>query len=252
MCAAPRRTALAARASAELTSLVIDIATGFLAPGFARWAGGAAARSVSARLPEAVAPAVVQFMENADRMKASFTAASKIGQTVIKQKGTTLFGETDHDRFLTTVQNAFHEGGQAITDSLRDPSVTDQQVLAVWYGYRYEHTNIDAYRDAIGNLLRAYDTFIRAQGTQRLEPREGNIETGGVDYQTRVYTADLYGRPRPILVRTIDTGFGTPERRFVGYVPEAVTAMAIARTQQLFGRVETIDSATITGHIPAP
>jgi hypothetical protein len=242
----------AARASAEMTALVIDIATGFLAPAFARWAANTAARSVADRLPAAVAPAVENFMKNGDNMKASFTAASKIGQTVIKQRATTLFGETDHDRFLTTVQNAFHEGGQAITDSLRDPSVTDQQVLAVWYGYRYEHTNIDVYRDAIGNLLRAYDSFIRAQGTQHFEPREGNVETGAVDYETRVYMADLYGRPRPILVRTIDAGIGTPERRFVGYVPESVTAMAIAETRRLFGRVETIDPGTISGHIPAP
>src|SRR5262249_32956862 len=108
----------------------------------------------------------------------------------IKQKATTLFGETDHDRFLTTVQNAFHEGGQAITDSLRDPSVTDEQ--------------------------------------RPLRP------------------------PAASLVRTIDAGIGTPERRFAGYVPESVEAMAIAEPQRLFGRVETIDSGTISGHIPAP
>jgi len=242
----------AARASAEMTALVIDIATGFLAPGFARWAGGAAARAVSARLSPAIATPVVAFMTNADMMKASFTAASKVGQTAIKANSATLFGETDHDRFLTTVQNAFHAGGQAITDSIRDPKVSDQEVLAVWYGYQYEHTNIDVYRTAIGQLLRNYDAFVRSQGRQHLETRERGVTGDEVDYETRVYMADLYGRRRPILVRTIDAGWGPPERRFVGYVPASVASIAITRTQQLFGPVETIDPGTITGHIPEP
>jgi len=104
----------------------------------------------------------------------------------------------------------------------------------------------------LSDLLRKYDTFVKNQGAETLEIKNRGITEDSVDYETRVYVANLYGKPRAILVRTTETGWGEPSRRFVGYVPPELESMARKKTESLFGKVEEMDPGTITGHIPAP
>jgi hypothetical protein len=243
-----------AKADAELMSLVIDIAAGFAAPVFATWIAGKMAAKVAARVGTADAEAVgnlTKILQNRDMTKAAFTSATKVGQQAIKANSYALFGETDHDAFLITAQNAFHKGGQAITDHLGD--MTDVELVATWGAYAYEHTNVDVYRSAIGDLLGKYDKFVGGQAAKHFEIKDRGIATGDVvDTENRVYMADLYGRRRAILVYSSDAGYGKPWRRFSGYVAPEVEAAAKARTAKLFGSVETIDPSTIDGHIPPP
>jgi hypothetical protein len=240
-----------AKADAELVSLVIDIAAGFAAPVFATWVVGKMAAKVQAATKAGTEiGSLTKLLNDRDQVKAAFTAATKVGQQAIKANSFALFGETEHDAFLQATQNAFHQCGQAITDHIGD--MTDLELVTTWAAYAYEHTNIDVYKSAIGTLLGNYDKFVRDLGKHHYEVKNRGITEDEVDTENRVYMADLYGRPRAILVYTADTGWGPPQKSFRGYVPPEIEARAKKKTEQIFGKILTIDPAEIQGHIPPP
>ena len=243
-----------AKADAELMALVIDILAGFAAPVFATWVAGKMAAKVAARAKESADVTEIgkltKILQDRDMTKAAFTGATKVGQQAIKANSFALFGETEHDAFLITAQNAFHKGGQAITDHIGDMS--DLELVATWGAYSYEYTNVDVYRAVLGDLLGKYDKFVQGVGKQHFEIKNRGITEDEVDMENRVYMADLYGKPRAILVHAVDAGWGGPMLSFSGYVPPEVEGMAKKKTEQIFGKVEAIDPARIRGHIPAP
>jgi hypothetical protein len=242
-----------AKANAELTTLVIDIATGFLAPLLANWTQQKVIGKVKARGGDAAEmEGLMKMLSDRDMTKAAFTAGSKVGQQAIKANSFALFGESDHDAFLAATQTAFHRGGQAITDHLGD--MTDEQVVAIWVGYSYDYTSVDVYRVALAGLLARYDAFVAAQGARHTEGHYRGLPTGDVvDSETRVFIAVLHGKPRYILVHSDEySGFGTKTwRRFAGYVPPDIEDLAIRRTIQLFGTVLQLDPGDLLNPPPS-
>jgi hypothetical protein len=235
-----------ARARAEAAALLVDVATAFLAPAFTRCATGVLLEQINEKADAGVAKSLAGFLLDADFVKAEFTAATKTFSATAKVHAMKLFGETEQDALLTAAERGFGAYVQDVTDSLGDMS--DEQLIAVWWAYSDENTNVDVYREAIGEILAQYDQFVEALGSATHEIGDSDE----VDVETRVYLAPMHGGVFPILVHTADINMGSPRREFRGYVPEQLEEPAKARTEELFGEVTTIDPTSLADGIPAP
>jgi hypothetical protein len=243
-----------AKAEAEIVAAAIDILTGFAAPAFAAFAGAKLSARAAEKMTEAASKEkVVALISTSDTLKASFTGATKAATATIKLKSSALFGETDADQFAKSLRTTFHAGAQSLTDSIG--GMKDDALLAVWCAYDFDYTNEDVYRAALVTLFKQFKEFVRPVGHEDLSV--GGVEGFGESiFQDRkaVYM-DAYGQVRLALVRLTTTkGIFTDgsELTFDKWVPDKIAPWVVSKSEQKFGKVETIDPKKLTGHLPAP
>jgi hypothetical protein len=243
-----------AKARAELLSAVIEIAAGFGAPAFAtiattRLAAKAASRAAAAGATPVKTANVVSLISQTDKFKATFSGVTKAATTTIKNNAMPLFGETDIDKFSSGLRDAFHAGAQDLNTSLG--SITDDDALfAIWSAYDVEFTKEAVYKDALTSLFNRYRSQVGPIGTQQAVSR---VLYSRVD--TRAYRMDAYGKVRLALLQDQLHGraeYRSQARTFVAWISDDLADVAVKVTEERFGKVETIDPGTITGHIPDP
>jgi hypothetical protein len=139
----------AAKADAENTALFIDIATGFLIPGLskgiAKLAGNLPVNASNASYRIAIAAL------NTDTTKAIFTGATKAANQFLKNNSMTLFGETETDHFIKSLEALFHRGADEIDKNL--PNLTDTELGVVCSMYDPSVADVDAFRAEIHALV---------------------------------------------------------------------------------------------------
>ncbi len=258
-----------AKVNSEFAALAIDVFSGFLAPGIANFVGGhllemftkkligSQARLVSFKSPALTL--VTTMAQDKDMVKAAFTAATKTTGQLLKNEAQPLFGETDKDLFLKGLQVTFNSGASELTQRLAfdglNGGMPAEELLAIWHCYDNLYTSIPVYEQVLTDLLSQFEMFVQGQGfeiSQIGQAGEGEIET-----ERRIYSANLYGEDRLILVGRIAVNGpdDTDDRvtySFNGYVPEELRAAAVARSTSLFGPIATISPDTIGGEIPPP
>jgi hypothetical protein len=243
-----------AKAEAEIFAAAIDILTGFAAPAFAKWAGDKLAARAAEKMTEAASKEkVTQLISTSDKLKASFSGATKGATTAIKAKASALFGESDADQFAKSLRTSFHAGAQSLTDSIG--GMSDDQLLAVWLAYDYDYTNEDVYRSALVTLFQQFKDFVRPIGST--DASVGGIEGFGesVFIDRKAVYMNAYGKVRLALVKltTVKGIFNDgSELNFDKWVPDQIAPWVVEKSERKYGKVQTIDPATISGHIPAP
>jgi hypothetical protein len=88
---------------------------------------------------------------NTDTTKAVFTGATKAANQFLKSNSTTLFGETETDHFIKSLESLFHRGADEIDKSL--PSLTDAELGVVCSMYDPSVADVDAFRAEIHALV---------------------------------------------------------------------------------------------------
>jgi hypothetical protein len=190
----------------------------------------------------------MMLLSQSDILKASFSGVSKIATTAIKAKSTALFGETDIDDFATFLRVSFHAGATSLNSALGE--VSNATLLLAWAAYDVAFTNENVYKAALQELFDRYRAQIRRIGTEQQVSR---VLYSRVD--TRAYWIDAYGKTRLALLLDQKRGnfpYVRQVRTFDRWISDDLVDLAVAATQQRFGKVEKIDPAKIAGHIPDP
>jgi hypothetical protein len=239
-----------AKDRAEVTALFVDVVTAGFAPAFAAWIDGSLMRAAAKELSKETVGKLGTFLTEKDTVKTWFTWANKEVNALIKLNADNLAGETDHDAFVRGLAVAFHSGAAYLIQNLGPTKLSDEQLLAVWYGYGFEYTNETVYAEAIGELLSQYEAFVDAQGTRSTE-NDPNEVGNQIDSTTRACYANSGGRRHTMLVREVRRGEFF-ERTFVDWVSPALAELAAARSEQLFGSVPTITLEDLDGPSPPP
>jgi hypothetical protein len=152
-----------AKAKAEMYAMVIDVATGFLAPVFANWVvGKMAAKVAETQVEEVTKKAVVKLITKQDTFKAAFTGATKVGNQLMKKEANSLFGETEIDGFALALRNTFQHGAGVVLNGLT--RLTDEQLMATWIAYDPQNADESAYRGVLSDLFAHYQKQVEPIG----------------------------------------------------------------------------------------
>jgi hypothetical protein len=142
----------AAKADAEFAALAIDIATGFLAPVWANYVvGKLLAKAESKVVDEVSKKTVATLISDSDVIKASFTAATKIGGYDLKKNAVPLFGEYADDKLLDKLKIEFQKNAVSMSGNL--PKMSNDELLATWVAFDPDFANVETYKGAIKTLL---------------------------------------------------------------------------------------------------
>jgi hypothetical protein len=244
----------AAKARAEAFALIIDIATGFLAPAFANFAAqrlvGRWAEKVATRLTTTSGEQTIALIAKNDILKAAFTGVAKVGGDQIKRNATTLFGESDDDKLLEGLQNEFQRGAVALAG--RVPSMTDTQLIAVWHAYDPMYADVTAYKTQVKSVLDQYAAYVKSIHNDVTPSGEFNLITDN----TRAYWITVSGHKRLALVDELEvsnTFSGeTGQKTFRAWVPDMWADMAQQRSKATFGDITEIQPSALRGGVPGP
>jgi hypothetical protein len=242
----------AAKAQAEAFALIIDIATGFLAPAFANFAAsrlmGRWAEKVATRLTTTSGEQTITLIAKNDLLKAAFTGVAKVGGDQIKRNATTLFGESDEDQLLEGLQNEFQRGAVALAG--RVPSMTDTQLVAVWHAYDPMYADVTAYKTQVKSVLDQYAAYVKSIHNDITPSGEFNLITDN----TRAYWITVSGRKRLALVDELEvsnTWSGeTGQKSFRAWVPDMWSEMTQQQSKATFGEITEIQPSKLHGGIP--
>src|SRR5207245_11123577 len=108
----------AAKADAEFNAMLIDIATGFLAPAFASYVASKFLSKATELSDEVSKNVVTRLISQNDLLKATFTGATKTVSTELKIHSTQLFGEEAESALLDGLKTAFQKNAVALSGSL--------------------------------------------------------------------------------------------------------------------------------------
>jgi len=139
----------AAKAQAENVALFIDIATGFLVPGLSKGLAKLANNLPVNASNVAYRAALVGL--NTDVTKQVFSSATKVANKFMKDNSMTLFGETETDHFIKSLEGLFHRGADEIDKGL--PNLTDMELGVVCAMYDPAVADVDAFRAEILALV---------------------------------------------------------------------------------------------------
>jgi hypothetical protein len=154
----------AAKAEAEIAAVVIDIATGFLAPAFAGYIVRKLAKKADA-LTEVTKTQVQNVLSTNDVFKGIFSGATKVVNSALKVESTTLFGEDDRDAFLDGFKHLFQKNAATLVG--RVANMPDKELVSVWAAYDADVADVTAYKAVIRDLLAQYHV-IRDLGTHSI------------------------------------------------------------------------------------
>ena len=246
----------AAKAQAEAVALVMDIATGFLAPAFAAWQAeryfGKLAAKASKSLEIVGQEKAIALIAQQDLLKASFTGVAKVGSDQVKRNAQALFGEADEDLLLENLKNEFQVGAVALAGKV--PTMSDTELMSVWFAYDPGVANTTAYKARIKTLLDQYEKYVKAIMEMELDGDHAMQDYSKTVLGIRAYKIDAYGKYRVVLLNERDeySMFSSSSKKFRAWVPKMWEPLAEARTKQVFGAFTEIKGDQIEGHLPAP
>jgi hypothetical protein len=230
---------------AEVLAALTDIFFGLSAPVIASAilgrGGTAITKKLTSVLSTANATKLSKQISESDFLKEGVKGIGKIATTEIKLNPSALFGESDVDAFANQLTVQFHAGVQAITDAIAFHKLTDDQLISTFLAYDVEYTNLIAYRETLKTLFQHFRSFVHPIGTETAP-----TEVSSVDTDTRAVWVVLWGGSKRLYLerRTVHlTPFvGADESVDRTEVPKDIEPFVIAKTQQEFGKVETVVS----------
>ncbi|MFC4508367.1 MULTISPECIES: hypothetical protein [Streptomyces] len=181
-----------AKAKAEMIAMVVDVATGFLAPVFANYViSQLAAKAASAPVQEVTKKAITRLISQQDTLKASFTGATKIANQLMKNSSNTLFGESEIDAFALGLRNSFQRGAGSLLNQVT--TMPDPQLIALWTAYDPDNADESAYRNSLGELFARYQKQVEPIGERLTVGGEMGV---GNSASTDLYEVQLASRKR--------------------------------------------------------
>jgi hypothetical protein len=250
----------AAKADAEFVALLIDLATGFLAPAFASWQAekllGRLADQAAASMKVGNAENMVALIARADILKATFTDVTKVVSAQIKSRSQPLFGEASDEIVLDQLTNVFQS--QAVSLAGQIPGMVDRkadaELLSLWHAYDPDYTNVSNYKQEVKHLLDEFARFVKSISELKVDADPLMGDFSGETVRTRAYRVDAFGQQRVMLVEEYvdESLFGRETRKFHAWIPKEWEAFAIDQTEQVFGAFTTITLAELDGSVPDP
>jgi hypothetical protein len=231
----------AARSDADWISILADVAMGFLAPALAQNLI-ALARSTSgvSWLAEYLATRQI----DRDIAKQLFVGATKVGGQVVKQHAVVLAGETDTDAFIDGLKRQFSLAADQLDGAL--PLLTDDELVFVCAGYDPGFASLDVYRGAIRDKVNEFRAQVQPIG----EGTSFGAKGVHLDFHKRATWIDDGATRRLAIVEKRQASGNERALRYVRYdwVADDMQELAIRRTQQRFGSVETVPAAQVEEH----
>ncbi len=227
--------ALAAEAAeeAELIAMIMDIATGFLAPGVGKFLAHRA-EHIAMEVENKAFKAVVKAMSE-ERLAKAFESAVKVGSNVMKSNYAALSGEKEANAFLTGLEVRFQAGIQAIEGHLTNMS--DLELVATAAAYDSEVANVITYRAAVHELVEKYQ--------KQVGPIEQGYGAGGVRVGTYAYyLKNKAGKKHLALVHQL-TGSewgiaGGKDWGFKTWISKDMAPLALEKMKE-YGGPKTVD-----------
>jgi hypothetical protein len=220
----------AAKQNAEMMALILDVAMGFATPGLARAVAGWANRLPvgATTLEYRVAMAAL----NADNVKAMFTGLTKTAGLALKSNSMALAGETETDAFLNDLETRTHIAFQAIGDDLGNQDAAHVGVVAATFDAAVANKN--AYRQEIKELTDAFERQVAPIGetvmfTENMPDEVVWVKDGGA---TKLALVEY----KPGLLGLWGNRYWLHQ-----WISPQMQALALAKQQSRYGRVETID-----------
>jgi hypothetical protein len=242
----------AAKAKAEMASLAIDIAAGFLAPAFAGAVGG----TFLGRMTQKVAQKMVvpqpdekvkELIGSADLLKASFSGATKVVGANLKSKSTQLFGEGPDEAFLDAMKTEFQRNAAVLVGQVH--KMPRAELFAVWGAYDASFANINTYKASIKELL---DQFHAIESIGDSPGMGGPGSSPILMTEVSLYRVIVGGKARLVVLKDVSTPFAG-SHNFVSWIPTHLETMALVRERAEHGG-EPPDLALedISGDVPDP
>jgi len=226
--------ALAAEAAeeAELIAMIMDIATGFLAPGVGKFLAHRA-EHIAMEVENKAFKAVVKAMSE-ERLAKAFESAVKVGSNVMKSNYAALSGEKEANAFLTGLEVRFQAGIQAIEGHLTNMS--DLELVATAAAYDSEVANVITYRTAVHELVEKYQ--------KQVGPIEQGYGAGGMRVGTYAYyLKNKAGKKHLALIQQLsgaDWGIAGKDWGFKTWISKDMAPLAMEKMKE-FGGVKTLD-----------
>lgn len=228
----------AAKQSAELMAMVLDIAMGFAMPGLARGLAGWANRIPvgATTLEYRVAMAAL----NTDNVKAMFAGLTKVAGQELKMHSMELAGETETDAFLNDLETHTHAAFQKVGDDLGGQDAAHAGVVASMFDVSV--ANKSTYRNEIKNLTDKFERQVSPIGERSPFDESSN----SAPYVVRVRDGSSI---RLALVEYQPGLFGSSwlsHYWLLQWISPEMEQLALAKQNATGGRVETIDKKDLT------
>jgi hypothetical protein len=179
---------------------------------------------------------------------------SKVGGTALKQNVELLWGEDDVDAFAVGLQLEFHKGVTDVTHQLNTDDADhpdsegtnfkDKQLIALWSAFDPEVTNVVTYREVLKDKLDLFKTWVHP-----IEATKATITSKWDNWHGTNTRAVWLNTPtgKELWLITEDWEAQPPrgqkiDRKWVGRIPHEMERFAIARTEAIFGPLESVDS----------
>jgi Domain of unknown function (DUF4157) len=220
----------AAKQNAEMMALILDITMGFAAPGLARSLAGWANRLPvgATTLEYRVALAAL----DTEKVKTMFVSVTKTAGLALKSNSMALAGETETDAFLNDLETRTHIAFQAIGDDLGNQDAAHVGVVAATFDASVANKN--AYRAEIKQLTDAFERQVAPIGeavmfTENMPDEVVWVKDGGARKLALV-------EYKPGLLGLWGNRYWLHQ-----WISPQMQALALAKQQSRYGRVETID-----------
>jgi hypothetical protein len=240
--------AAAARAQAELAAMVIDVFTGFLAPGVGR-ALGRLANALPLKTTSSYAYLkALDLLDNPDITRATFTGVTKAVSSTLKINAKALFGEGEVDQFLTWLEVEQQRIVQGLAE--RTPFLSDLELLVLNLVYEADVANVVVYRKVIGDIVTRFQREVEPIGQVTFHGGEWGGSTS-----TDVYWVEKDGKKRLALLNYVSAGF-YGAFWFVRWISPEMHALALQKGLAANKRgIETVPLSKVRapgGTIPPP
>jgi len=252
-----------AKARAEAAALVLDIFFGLAAPVVSQWiiAGGGSklvTKLASVLSAGGKTPGVEQIKPS-DLIKEGLKGLGKYATKVVKSDlETVLYGEEKPDTFAAELRRAFRQGVVGITDELAVSKVagkgfTDEELVTLFLAYDPDVASEEAYLEILGPTFKHFEKLVAPIG-------HDITDTTDVTFDETVrgvwVSPGPYGKTRLAVIGNYkeSSSYGDPKDDdfFVGWVTKDVEPYVIRKTEQFFGRVETVPLLLLPRPVPEP
>ena len=243
------------KAKTEMVAALVGVFFGLAAPVFSSWVMGAGGTALTSKLASILstegAKKVNEAIKQGDLLKEGFKAVGAIATTAIKANPSLLFGESDVDAFGTQLQFQFGAGVSALTDAIAAHELRDEALIATFFAYDYEFTNVLAYRETLNKIFEEFKSLVRPIGRESF----GNEAMSSETTTRGEWVVGLGGKKELFVSRKVEVLYpptnGGLDSETLQPVPDDIKSFVIAKTEREFGKVETIISPEESARLAA-
>ncbi len=225
----------AAKQQAEMMALVLDVAMGFATPVLSRWIVKWADR-IPVEASTATYRVAMASLDN-DRVKAMLTGATKVAGQELKSHSMQLAGETDVDRFISSLETHAGVSFAAVMKGLLTKNAAEVGVVTAAFDPAV--VNRDTYTVEIKRLTDMFQREVEPIGYKSAWDQSDNLAPEVVRVKD--------GASQRLALVTFHPGlFGWGDRYYLdSWIEPDVAELAVQKQYATFGRLDTIDKGDL-------